>query len=161
MHWRGATNGRDPLGLFNLPGVVYGVYSGFVGAYISSSGNFTQGVIGGVVGGVVGNFLPQKAGYIATGVTNFAASVAGQVANNVTSGKPPTSIDWFAKFGAGVGGAAGNWAGHYLTDPRRTAFTYNVSQRLTRKGENVARANVEGVVGGVFEWIYSECTWAR
>jgi hypothetical protein len=146
----------DPTGEFalNVAGGVLGAFSGGVGGYISSGGMLQGAINGALVGGAVG-FINPIGGALGAFAGGTVSSAAGQILGNLQACKYDIfEVDPYLTIAAGIGGAAGNALGQYLALPTRSAFTYQVYQRIGPSpiGNAIGTGLLEGTLGGLAEY---------
>ncbi len=153
-------NSRDPSGLQGLPGAVLGAIAGAVGGYISGGApGLAAGAFAGFAVGVLAAPQSWQAGALAGAGASFLGQAAGR---SVTSGIDCwrevfdlSEFDWFAVFGAGVGGGvAFSPAASASSAVNRAALERATSlgglDRAPAWGA-IAKSLLEGVFGGIGE----------
>jgi len=138
----------DPTGEIGLAGAGYGLIAGGISGYISSGGKWQGAVTGGVAGAAVGAINPFSSTLVGAAAGGLLASAAGQVGGNFVACRDDVwSIDWDLAIVSGVGGGVGRGFATYLVQPRRSAFTYAVSQRMG-PGNPVALQSFQATIRG-------------
>ena len=150
----------DEKGEYSVPGAVYGAIAGGVSGYLAGR-NWQSALVGGIAGGAVGFVNPFASSAAGAAAGGFVASAAGQAASNLIDRCKPLSealdIDYTQAAIAGITGGAARGLFNFLGNTKRSAFVYQVNQRMgaaNPTAEQLSQAGLRGSASGAAQSEY-------
>jgi len=152
----------DPMGLYALPGAIYGSISGAVGGYIT--GGWVGVIPGAMAGAAYGLVVPASSSAIGATVGGITSSILGQIAGNAIQNRSILSVCNYNAPAAVAAGVAGVPAMAFRTiiAARMPLVTLEVvgkplgSRVVFRIPGNTVGSAVEGAVVGAGEKLGSD-----